>query len=482
MDEDGNFQMSQNWHGKEASSSGAKMKSIRSMSEGNFQSCYANNKAEKHRLARISQGIDSCRQAQVAKFRKEKRNLEHLRQTLAIEKSNQKSKLSDQDAPICPNCILKYAGDIDLSSSSFIKKPSKKTKVIGNHNQALYEFRPITPFYLRRGYSHYHHVRKSEDQMESRARRNSDNSHNDSDLPTWKSSSGTIPKSTEKKDFMASDSALAKQVSSFLMTKTLFDKDTGSPTGSSDKVKDEGSREQVVAEKVVAESNVSLDAQQDSIMEIEQDLHDVIPSDSLANFDIEMLCEDCLAELNLLKDGDGEMPTSSELEDTKDGSTLTAQERQLLAKHDKLDPDLDTGERNGLTAYEREQLSKHDRRRSRHLEDISDSDFEKVNTKEPIPAYHDPQKAELLRIIAKNRLKQGDSLTTVAKDKMFDNILEVTDDGRHFPAYNPDKPFTEDDYRALRKCKYVRASDSNITSLKETAISSLIRRHDENKE
>ena len=48
---------------------------VRDIAEGNYHSVHASNKAEKFKLSKLAQGIESCRQAQVLKFRKEEKEL-----------------------------------------------------------------------------------------------------------------------------------------------------------------------------------------------------------------------------------------------------------------------------------------------------------------------------------------------------------------------------------------------------------------------
>ena len=59
---------------------------VRSISEGNFHSCYASNKAEKFKFRRLSQGLESCAQAQTMKLRKEEKELMKLYQNIQKEK------------------------------------------------------------------------------------------------------------------------------------------------------------------------------------------------------------------------------------------------------------------------------------------------------------------------------------------------------------------------------------------------------------
>lgn len=61
-------------------------KKVRSISEGNFHSCYASNKAEKFKFGRLSQGLESCAQAQALKMRKEEKELLKLYQNIEKEK------------------------------------------------------------------------------------------------------------------------------------------------------------------------------------------------------------------------------------------------------------------------------------------------------------------------------------------------------------------------------------------------------------
>ena len=64
----------------------ASYKKVRSISEGNFHSCYASNKAEKFKFRRMSNGLESCAQAQALKLRKEEKELVRLYQNIEKEK------------------------------------------------------------------------------------------------------------------------------------------------------------------------------------------------------------------------------------------------------------------------------------------------------------------------------------------------------------------------------------------------------------
>jgi len=66
--------------------SSSSYKKVRSISEGNFHSCYASNKAEKFKFRRLSQGLESCAQAQALKMRKEEKELMKLYQSIKREK------------------------------------------------------------------------------------------------------------------------------------------------------------------------------------------------------------------------------------------------------------------------------------------------------------------------------------------------------------------------------------------------------------
>lgn len=89
--------------------------------------------------------------------------------------------------------------------------------------------------------------------------------------------------------------------------------------------------------------------------------------------------------------------------------------------------------------------------------------------------YQNPVQAELLQKVAKSRLIKGDTLEEIASDNIFENVLEVCDSERSFyPAYTSGEEIRTDEYRSLRKCRYLRLSEMNVQSLKQATIENLV--------
>lgn len=92
--------------------SSASYKKVRTISEGNFHSCYASNKAEKFKFRRLSQGLESCAQAQALKLRKEEKELIKVFQNLQHEKEKHLKERKDQ------KYYLEHADDASSGMSS----------------------------------------------------------------------------------------------------------------------------------------------------------------------------------------------------------------------------------------------------------------------------------------------------------------------------------------------------------------------------
>lgn len=88
-------------------------------------------------------------------------------------------------------------------------------------------------------------------------------------------------------------------------------------------------------------------------------------------------------------------------------------------------------------------------------------------------SYHDQAKVNLLKKLVHMRLKKGDDVAQLAKEPLFEDVLDICDENHFFPAYEVDSEVTFEDYRALRKCKYLRLSEKNIASLKEATLNYL---------
>ena len=76
--------------------------------------------------------------------------------------------------------------------------------------------------------------------------------------------------------------------------------------------------------------------------------------------------------------------------------------------------------------------------------------------------------------LVKNRLKEEYTVSQMAMDPVFEIILDTCCKKSYFSSI--DKSDTEislDDWRALRKYKYLRESQRNLDSLKEATLEAL---------
>ena len=94
-------------------------KKIRSISDGNFQGCYASNKAEKFKFRRLSQGIESCAQAQATKLRKEEQEI--FKVYKALEKEKEKHKKERRHKQYYSQLFSSSLEDLDTESIADIK-------------------------------------------------------------------------------------------------------------------------------------------------------------------------------------------------------------------------------------------------------------------------------------------------------------------------------------------------------------------------
>ena len=76
--------------------------------------------------------------------------------------------------------------------------------------------------------------------------------------------------------------------------------------------------------------------------------------------------------------------------------------------------------------------------------------------------------------LLKKRLEKGYTISQIALDPMFENVLDDCCDKDYFsPNDNSDVSISFNDWRGLRKCKYLRISKKNIASLKEAILEAL---------
>lgn len=85
-------------------------------------------------------------------------------------------------------------------------------------------------------------------------------------------------------------------------------------------------------------------------------------------------------------------------------------------------------------------------------------------------SYQDPIKAKRLQDMIKSRLRKGHTIKDLVSDPSFEDILDVCYEDAYFPGYDLGEELNLEQYQALRKCKYLRVSETNIASLREAAI------------
>ena len=65
-------------------------------------------------------------------------------------------------------------------------------------------------------------------------------------------------------------------------------------------------------------------------------------------------------------------------------------------------------------------------------------------------------------------------MAELALDPIFENVLDVCCDKGYFSSEQKTSgEMSLDDWRALRKCKYLRVSERNVASLKEATLNAL---------
>ena len=459
-----------------ASKSSSNMRSAQSISEGNFKSCYANNKAENFKFRRVSQGIESCAQAHLLKYRKEKGKLKGLLDILEKEKRIHKTQRasshsvssSDNDTFHCPNCLNTYAADsfenetpVSCSSPANVDKDEyeaedkgetkgKKDRTHSNSKgkkslRRLTEFKEVTPFYLQHNYAHYHYDPRYDDSESSQS--NSTKAITASDKPSWTKESNPLIlwEARRRKSSHIENESVKKFSSSFL-----------AGTASSGDLSDNLHQITFNNGGVLASLNV------ESVSKFPQIVNTSstegvcgISSDSETDFHpisqthMEKFCKTCIQHLGL---------------DVANNATVSSL------------PDVSTGpesKQSFLTLSERQQLSQYNKGRKSLIESDKIAKVTKETKLQQSHSYHNPAKVELLKKIANTRLSKGESIRNLAEESIFSDVLEICDDGQPFPAYEPGTDLTFENYRALRKCKYLRMSKSNIESLKEATISYL---------
>jgi len=429
---------------------------IRSISDGTFRGCYASNKAEKFKFNRLSLSLESCAHAQALKSRKEEKQVQKLLENLERDKRKYvKLRKKDSSVYVLPR-IRPYtsmsrpstrqrtlinsrltskdviASELDASVTQLGSTTSRNT-----HGRRYYDennwmsnaksgtenaerrirpnsrcYHEVTPFYLEHGYTQYHRNSSYYDNLlKDTDKLKQSDCHQDSDAPCWKKISNLCRLKSRRVAISADDPLLSNFIASLSKDKDgkhLVPKASTTNTVKSD---------------VTASDRTTLNDFNSSTM--------VNCSDSYQN--LASMDENSKQENN---------------EETPQCSVLTEEERRELAKHN--------------------------RRRAASLSAIISSPSCIINKlqkeKSRRNTVYAPGKNLLLRAMIQNRLKQGTTLEELLSDNTLDEILDVCDEHRIHPSYDPEVKLTFEDFRALRNCKYLRITDLNLKSLKEATI------------
>lgn len=463
MDDNGTIHpVFQKWR-TSGSKSNAIIKTAQNISETNFQSCYANNKAEKFKLQRLRQGIESCSQAHLTEFRREQRIMEQSFHSLEREKKNHKTRktanigskqLLVEGSYHCPNCETTYleescdevpcqagSGEEKLKSNYQNKgRRSGKEQRKGKKKKPLRkEFKQVVPFYLQKNYTHYHYDPRYDGEEDSSQSNSDTNDIANDGAPCWRKESNPLAlwEAKRRRSSLEESESLKKISAGF------HDAVSASIVDLTNNMKQQLG---VTASEKFESNNVISSA----------NIEEETGKSPLQTTVIDKICSACAVKLDLNDTSDERI--QPRVQDPSPPSPPVEDELSVL------------------TTSEREQISKHNKVRRKSLPTSHIGNEMGVKNKEEVAqprCYNNPAKVELLKKVVKNRLSKGDKVQDMAKDTFFDNVLELCDDDKPFPAHDPDSKFTNDDYRALRKCKYIRMSDMNIQSLKEGMISSL---------
>ena len=201
------------------------------------------------------------------------------------------------------------------------------------------------------------------------------------------------------------------------------------------------------------------------ILDKVQDINIDTPSES--HLDLSGLCKSCVQSLALREEKD--KPRRNSRSNSRSPSPSP---RSSSPAENSLDQNGSSHQKSVLTFAERQEITKYTHGRRRSSVSYSDTNDATSVSKDSInlPNYRNPAKVEVWRKIVKNRLENGESIPDLACHPSFDEILEICQDERTFPAYEPGMDISLEDYQLLQKCKYIRLSNMNLKSMKETAI------------
>jgi len=420
------------------SGSGLNISNLRdahNISVSNFQSCFVNNKAEKFKLRRVNQGINGVAQARLMEYRKEERKMQKLLESFEKEKlMNSRSdhnirygstillKNNDSSKNVCSNCRHHYVEPLGTSESMAVNIENADENVSKQRTESKRERRTsskpmfeIMPFYMQHSYQHYHYDPHYDDAPHHSIDQSDDRA--DGDEECWAQYDAMSKwERNHRKSINMESKYLHKLTSQF---KALEESISATNMSSSER------RESLQGAPSAHSNTISFHANQAG----------KVNSEGNAVLNTEGFCKNCIRELNV------KVSPSSYIE-ANSQSLLTESERQQL-KH----------RRGSIPSHASEQQ-------------INKDPPEKIQT----VTYSNPVEVEKIKQIVRCRLSRGESLVDLSHDKMFDNILDVCDSDRIFPASKTTSELTFVDYQSLRKCKYLRESDMNKQSLKEATL------------
>jgi len=457
--------------------SSAVFKKIRSISDGNFHGCYASNKAEKFKFRRLSQGIESCAQAQALKSRKEEKEL--IKMLNVLEKEKEKHAKERRDKQYYSQLIktvdnLQYdiesENQLSCNNVSFIDPVESSniglTKKSTNELQA-FQSSSLMNSNLRKRSSQ---IRKSSNQIRNSVAEfcKSPNQLRKSSNQIRKSSNKLSKSSTQFKQSSLYKSQDIEEVVPFYMQHTYghyhYDPHYDDLLKTSNEAVSKESKTENDEPSWKKSTTLSrLKQRQPSNVKTNESIHKWESEEGLlppARPQTPCL----LKEQHSIKASNALLP---EIKSTLHDIKSAIHEKKLILK-EKLSSVLTPLERQELANYHRSGRSNsigYDTERK--IKTIADHRNQRRNT------YHNVGDLLHIKNMIRNRLAKGADMKDVLSDELIDDLLSHCDEGRVYPAYREDLELTFDDFRALRKCKYLRLSKLNWLSLKQATLDAM---------
>jgi len=440
------------------------IKTTQNISEGNYHSCYTSNKAEKFKLKKVTQGIDSCAHAQMNEINKEKRNLEEYLQLLRTEKNVRASSVKPQEEKEeaeeeepedsasrvnfrCPECEVVYVDeenetnqDVRRADTGREKRKNKSAKKCERASKpGSGSIHHVTPFYMQHGYSHYHYdPYYDEPGARTGTPGKSETPANDRKTPAWRDRSQESGNQWGRIPGLDADPVNYQSAN--------FMNDIDENLQNFKKLSVNGDEELKKMKTVSSDRTTGL-------RKSRLDKSSLVKTALSKSISIDKTCGSC--------------------KDLKSGPS----EKRIPIS--PLVSDVDSECSSVLTPSEREEISRYQNKGRRKVvtSPLGPSLLQHLNQKTEVVqarTYKDPAKVELLKKIAKNRFKKGKTVDEIASDDAFENVLDICESGQVFPAYDPKTGYASEDFGSLWKCRYLRLSDMNIASLKQVAVESLV--------